>query len=226
MNNDINSNSLKDTTSEDRKGIFLATLGIMTIVVAIAGATYAFFAVETVNNNVISGGSAYDDLYNSDGSFKGLNLTITHKTTAASGKMIPQVGTAIQDAVTANCLDGNSNTICKVYQITIKNTSSVKMDLTGSLSLTAASIPNLRWTTGSSATAGFSEIVDDHYTATDTALGTKFSLAVNATQNFWIVIWINETGDAQEDSGTFTGTVTFTGTAGENTGGITSTITG
>ena len=44
----------------------------------------------------------------------------------------------------------------------------------------------------------------------------------NGSATFYIVVWINEINQAQYDSGTWTGTITFTG---ENGTGITSTIT-
>ena len=222
MNDNIKSQN------NDGKGITLITIGILTIIVAIAGATFAFFQVTATNNN-ITGESAYVA--------NNLELKVTLSSTAATGKLVPQLektGTTniLQKAVTGatgkgSCIDANGNTICKVYTITVTNKTSTKFYVTGTLSLVAANMPNLKWATGTSATAGF----DGTSTTTVhpknyTSLVSNVELAGGASKSYFIVVWISETGAAQTDSGNFTGTVTFNGysTSGTTVSGITSTI--
>lgn len=222
MNDNIKSQN------NDGKGITLITVGILTIIVAIAGATFAFFQVTATNNN-ITGESAYVA--------NNLELKVTLSSTAATGKLVPQLektGTTniLQKAVTGatgkgSCIDANGNTICKVYTITVTNKTSTKFYVTGTLSLDAANMTNLKWATGTSATAGF----DGTSTTTVhpknyTSLVSNVELAGGASKSYFIVVWISETGAAQTDSGNFTGTVTFNGysTSGTTVSGITSTI--
>ena len=222
MNDNIKSQN------NDGKGITLITVGILTIIVAIAGATFAFFQVTATNNN-ITGESAYVA--------NNLELKVTLSSTAATGKLVPQLektGTTniLQKAVTGatgkgSCIDENGNTICKVYTITVTNKTSTKFYVTGTLSLYAANMTNLKWATGTSATAGF----DGTSTTTVhpknyTSLVSNVELAGGASKSYFIVVWISETGAAQTDSGNFTGTVTFNGysTSGTTVSGITSTI--
>ena len=222
MNDNIKSQN------NDGKGITLITVGILTIIVAIAGATFAFFQVTATNNN-ITGESAYVA--------NNLELKVTLSSTAATGKLVPQLektGTTniLQKAVTGatgkgSCIDANGNTICKVYTITVTNKTSTKFYVTGTLSLVAENMPNLKWATGTSATAGF----DGTSTTTVhpknyTSLVSNVELAGGASKSYFIVVWISETGAAQTDSGNFTGTVTFNGysTSGTTVSGITSTI--
>lgn len=222
MNDNIKSQN------NDGKGITLITVGILTIIVAIAGATFAFFQVTATNNN-ITGESAYVA--------NNLELKVTLSSTAATGKLVPQLektGTTniLQKAVTGatgkgSCIDENGNTICKVYTITVTNKTSTKFYVTGTLSLDAANMTNLKWATGTSATAGF----DGTSTTTVhpknyTSLVSNVELAGGASKSYFIVVWISETGAAQTDSGNFTGTVTFNGysTSGTTVSGITSTI--
>ena len=222
MNDNIKSQN------NDGKGITLITVGILTIIVAIAGATFAFFQVTATNNN-ITGESAYVA--------NNLELKVTLSSTAATGKLVPQLektGTIniLQKAVTGatgkgSCIDENGNTICKVYTITVTNKTSTKFYVTGTLSLDAANMQNLKWATGTSATAGF----DGTSTTTVhpknyTSLVSNVELAGGASKSYFIVVWISETGAAQTDSGNFTGTVTFNGysTSGTTVSGITSTI--
>ena len=222
MNDNIKSQN------NDGKGITLITVGILTIIVAIAGATFAFFQVTATNNNITSE-SAYVA--------NNLELKVTLSSTAATGKLVPQLektGTTniLQKAVTGatgkgSCIDENGNTICKVYTITVTNKTSTKFYVTGTLSLDAANMQNLKWATGTSATAGF----DGTSTTTVhpknyTSLVSNVELAGGASKSYFIVVWISETGAAQTDSGNFTGTVTFNGysTSGTTVSGITSTI--
>ena len=222
MNDNIKSQN------NDGKGITLITVGILTIIVAIAGTTFAFFQVTATNNN-ITGESAYVA--------NNLELKVTLSSTAATGKLVPQLektGTTniLQKAVTGatgkgSCIDENGNTICKVYTITVTNKTSTKFYVTGTLSLDAANMQNLKWATGTSATAGF----DGTSTTTVhpknyTSLVSNVELAGGASKSYFIVVWISETGAAQTDSGNFTGTVTFNGysTSGTTVSGITSTI--
>ena len=222
MNDNIKSQN------NDGKGITLITVGILTIIVAIAGATFAFFQVTATNNN-ITGESAYVA--------NNLELKVTLSSTAATGKLVPQLektGTTniLQKAVTGatgkgSCIDANGNTICKVYTITVTNKTSTKFYVTGTLSLDAANMTNLKWATGTSATAGF----DGTSTTTVhpknyTSLVSNVELAGGASKSYFIVVWISEIRAAQTDSGNFTGTVTFNGysTSGTTVSGITSTI--
>lgn len=214
--------------NNDNKGITLITVGILTIIVAIAGATFAFFQVTATDSNVIKGESAY--------TANNLGLKVTLSSSAATGKLVPQLektGTTnlLQKAVTGtggkSCVDGNGNTICKVYTITITNNTETKFYVTGTLSLVAASMPNLKWATGTSATGGFDGVTTSAVHATTyTSLASNVELAGKASTSYYVVVWISETGSAQTDSGTFTGTVTFNGysTSGTTVSGVTSTI--
>ena len=211
--------------NNDFKGIAFISVGILTIVVAIAGATYAWFAVSATNNNVVSGESGY--------TASALTLTVTHSTNSSVGtkKLIPQKDTAIQNAVTGAsgkgaCVDANGNAICKVYTITVKNNTTTQYYVDGTFTLTADSMPNLKWTKGTSATAGFPSPTGTYNTKANTGLVSDVVLAGGASASYYVVVWISEANAAQTDSGTFTGTVTFTGSnaAGSSTG-ITSTIT-
>lgn len=217
--------------NNDGKGITFLTIAILTVVVAIAGSTFAFFQVTASNNNVIRGDSAYVS--------NALELKVNLSSTNATGKLVPQLASSgsgddvvnvLQKAVTGatgkgSCVDENGNTICKVYTITVTNKTTTKYYVTGTLTLTAATMPNLKWAKGTSATAGFSG-TGTTYTKADTALASNVELASNASVNYYVVVWINETGEAQEDSGSFTGTVQFNGysTSGTTVSGVTSTI--
>ena len=62
---------------EERKkqGIFYATMGVATLIVAIIGATFAYFSATDESNNVIVGSAATP----------GLEVTVTNVRTYANG---------------------------------------------------------------------------------------------------------------------------------------------
>lgn len=217
------------------KGIFYGVIGVATLIVAIIGATFAFFTATNTNEGTVAGTAAA----------AGLKLTVTEATTD-TGVMVPQKAEAINTATagtggTRSCVDSNNNTACKVYKITIENEGDSAVTLTGRITFAAtgsAKFTNLKWTkSDTSATAGFGATQvaiggtasEDLYFDVDAKtvyLGAKDD-AENAGADydeFWIVVWIDETGAAQEtdDTGSFTGTITFNSAAG---GGVTSTFT-
>ena len=214
----------------DNKHIYILFISVLTLITAIAGATYAYFSATATNNNVVKGESAYDA--------NALQVDV-EQVSSGTGKLIPQLDSSIQGAVTGasgkgSCIDGNDNTICKVYSIKITNNSNVALNVSGTLILTAASIPNLKWALGTSATSGFPTPTGTYNTISETALGNVALSSVADTTNnnktFYIVIWISETGGVQEDKNAFSGVVTFNGyIQGDDSqvvNGITSTIRG
>ena len=215
---------------KESKIMFFSLLGVLTLITAIAGATYAYFSATATNNNVIKGESAYDA--------NALKLEIT-QVSAGEGKLVPQLNSAIQKAVEGasgkgSCIDANGNTICKVYSIKITNNSNVALNVSGTLTLTAANMTNLRWAKGTGATTGFPTPAGTYNAVSTTALAdTALSSVADTTNNnktFYVVIWISETNTAQEDKNAFSGVVTFNGyIQGDDSqvvNGITSTIRG
>ena len=131
MENNIEINELEvKQKNKTGKGIFIVSTLILTVVAAIAGATFAYFQVTATAN--FNGNSAY--VANS------LTLAITHSTESSVGtkKLIPQKDEKIQTAVTGtsskSCIDANGNAVCKVYTITVKNNTEATVYLTGTLS--------------------------------------------------------------------------------------------
>ena len=200
------------------KGIFYGVIGVATLIVAIIGATFAYFTASATNNETIQGNAAT----------VGLNLTVEKVSDGDKGLVPQKPGAPLTSAMkgvdaTANsgddsCIDANGNTVCQVYKITVENTGSAEAKLKGTLSLDGAGLTNLKWA-----------IVNDFdsnpttQTPSGNSLGESVTLSASASQEYYIVIWINETGAEQTDSGSFTGTVAFNAADGS---GVTSTFTG
>lgn len=201
------------------KGIFYGVIGVATLVVAIIGATFAYFTATASNNNTIAGNAAT----------VGLKVAVEKVTTQATGDLIPldqespvegtpQLPLALKAA--QSCVDDNDNTVCQVYKITVTNNGNSTAVLSGTLTITGATFQNLKWTTLDDATT-YSDGTINPISATQ--LEDSVSLNGSASKEYFIAIWIEETGAPQNDNdkGSFTGTVSFNTAGGD---GVTATF--
>lgn len=205
------------------KGIFYGVIGVATLIVAIIGATFAYFAAGA-SNNTIAGETAT----------VGLNLSVTKVSEDAAAGLIPQPYAGLDGANGAivgnggrSCIDANGNSVCQVYKIVVSTDSDSTLIVDGTLTLEAAGLNDLKWaiitangsddptgeiTVGEAKEKGIKEI-ESSVSLTKTGPITKY-----------IVIWLEEKGDQSSQMGqSFTGTVSYS--AGDTTG-VTSTFTG
>lgn len=214
----MDNNIKKD--NDGRKITFLV-VAILVLMITVSGGTYAYFVLSTPANNAINGTAASASL----------TLAVTEQQQGGtssyntkSGVMVPQLESALGTAMGNNykCVDGNGNTVCKVYSITVTNTSSAAVKVDGSITFTNSSMPNLKWRKVTNATTLGSDTAKAATNNTAQDLATNVSLAkTNGAQTYYIVVWIDEINSAQTDTGTFRATVSFVGDDGK---GITSTV--
>lgn len=168
------------------RGIFYGVIGVATLVVAIIGATFAYFTATGSNNNVITGNMATIQF--------GLNVTKVTHVDETNGGMIPMSNNMVEAAVsnsTANggtCVDNNGNAVCQIYKIDVNNTGTASLFLDGYVSLTGGS-----------------------GTATDVASITP--APTNSTTMRWAQVFCTGT-ETDEITGCTTGGQTTTGAAG------------
>ena len=224
----------------DSKKITITLVLILVLMVTTTGGTYAYLALSANNATTVTGTVAST----------GLTLAVEQqplKNTTNTGVMVPQLETYLGTAMngTNKCVDGNDNVVCKVYKVTITNTSSSAVRVVGTIQFSGnGSMTNLKWRRTSNATTlgSYSTIAVGTNTSNKYDLSAGTACTTNATQgtqsgcttvnlkktgvtgnsqDFYFVVWINETGAAQTDSGTFTATIEFIGANGR---GVTSTI--
>lgn len=122
------------------RGIFYGVIGVATLVVAIIGATFAYFTATASNNTTITGNMATVTF----------GLEVKKVTTAdeKKGGMIPMSNTMVEAALNGTdadadnpkiCVDDNGNAVCQVYKISITNGGTASMFLDGYVSLTGGS---------------------------------------------------------------------------------------
>lgn len=196
---------------ENRKGtgVFYAVVGVATLVVAIIGATFAYFSASATNDTDVKGSTA---------SGASLAIAVTKVSDEANAKnMIPMLSTDLQKGVTGtsskSCIDANGNTVCQVYKVTVTNGSAdIGINVKGTMNLTS-NAKNMKWQVLTDATT-----VDTKATAvaqgTEGVIVANQALTASGTHDFYLVIWLDETNKPQDtdDAGkTFNGTIIFNG---------------
>ena len=194
------------------RGLFYGVIGVATLIVAIIGATFAYFSVNAsiTNNNGISG----DTVNVSETTITGTLTRVTQSTVS----MVPLKTADLQKGINGEggqqCIDKNGAKVCDIYTLTIKNTSSAPVSLAGKLTITATDMADLRWSllesTDSAAGATAKEVSDTVIVA------NELLAAKTGTKTYHFVIWFNETELNQNTQAgkSYSGTVTFTAANG------------
>ena len=242
-------------------GIFYAVVGVATLVVAIIGATFAFFSANA-SAQIPEGSTAaaggvdlkVTPVTNTNTNLVPLNLRLND--TAGVDK-VDQFAPAMEKG----CVDENGNNVCQVYRIVVSNKSTTSsIQIRGTLKLTSDA-SNMYWRlidaedNGTTMTSGSKVAYSTDIKATDAGatgdltVGGNSKATLNGTigtgpavsshtlgytsadnsATYYVVIWLEEMGTAQEggdgqtsaDAGkTFSGSVLFSAVDanGNNTG--------
>ena len=131
---------------ENKKGssIFLGVIGVATLIVAIIGATFAYFSAQTNSDaDAIDVGSTEVSLdYNDEiNTLLKTNLVPAKEIIASYGGLnstyIAQSG--------KQCVDDNGNDICSLYEFTIINPTNANQDITVSLDVVNNGFEHLKY---------------------------------------------------------------------------------
>ena len=126
-------------------GLFYALTGVITLIIAVAGATFAFFSAS--NTAAIPQGTTAEA--------GGIDLKVA-PVTDTSNNLVPlnlRVGDTtgvdtkdqFEPAMAANCVDENNNNVCQVYRIVVTNKSSAStVSVRGQLTLKSTAT-NMYW---------------------------------------------------------------------------------
>lgn len=115
--------------------VFYGVIGVATLMVAIMGATFAYFTATAENTATIGGNMAT----------VGLDVIVTKMTTIdeTKGGLIPMSNNMIEQAINKSsnqiCVDDNGNAVCQIYKVTVTNESSVSMFVDGYVTLSGGS---------------------------------------------------------------------------------------
>lgn len=207
----------------NRRGseIFLGVIGVATLVVAIIGATFAFFSASTNSDaDAISVQSTTLALNYTD--ITGTNLKsalIPATERVATYAALNQTGA--EAGKNKQCTDDNSNDVCSVYQFTVTNPSTTTaQDITFTLDVALNGFANLKYKiyngVAADLTAGTTEPAvaestvvktgtfpavasgGEHQTVNLTELNKQLGTSSSSNSvTYTMVIWLNETNHNQ-----------------------------
>ena len=127
------------------KGIFYGVIGVATLIVAIIGATFAYFTATTRSGQLITGSAATASLDVKVDRLTGYSEG-EGAVSAAEAKyvMVPQLDVALGEAlkgsdVTGNkaCIDANGSLVCEIYKIRVANNGSAAISVSGKIDFVA-----------------------------------------------------------------------------------------
>lgn len=207
-----------DKNERKGQGTFYMIIAMLTLVVAIVGATFAYFSLQASDENTIKGNAAQ----------AGLSLEVRKVSVDASGDLVPLDETLLEKAIKGDsatgsqmCVDKNGNTVCQVYEVKVTNEGSAATAVNGSLTLSAETITNLKWQIMTDQSTPVTD-TGQFKTTDDTELAKNDTVEANpGTKTYYIMIWIDEIESPQNDSdtGAFTGVVSFTSADGSGVTG-------
>lgn len=201
--------------------IILPILLVVLLVVGVVSVTYAYFQA-SANNNDIQGGTA---------TATELELKVAKISTSATGNLIP-LDNDVESLTTAakgynfsgttydetkSCIDKNGYSVCQIYEITIKNNSTAAVVLNGGItSLEGEKTPNIACAVMNNSTS----VTNNATCISSTSIANKEKINANDEKKYYMIVYINNLHTEQYDTGTFSGTVSFTSTNGGVTAGF------
>lgn len=197
------------------KGIFYGVIGVATLIVAIIGATFAFFSASQSNSNTIQGNT----LNVSDSFTLNVEKVTFGGATAPSNDLVPADlnggdASGITQALTANC-EKDGYTGCHLYRITAESgqelsTASITID---SLTTTAGTKDRWKYSvfTGSESEAtGFLKN-DTFAKATGYDMHDGASVDADTPVVYYLLIYLENIDSDQSgtETGSYSGSVSF-----------------
>ena len=181
------------------KKLIIFEIVCVALIIGLIGYTYSFFNVTATNDSVIYGEAASVNL----------SLTVEKLAPSTNKGLVPQLDQYITSAVigrNGSCVDDNNNNVCQVYKITVTN-SGASVYVNGRLNLDAKNNPNLKWAIISGTTNP--TLVSNANPYSYVKLTENELYNSNESKDYYIVLWISETGTIQTDQGGFSGVVTI-----------------
>ena len=195
MENDVEQNILKRSS----KKLIIFEIVCVALIIGLIGYTYSFFNVTATNDSVIYGEAASVNL----------SLEVEKIAPSTNKGLVPQLDQYITSAVigrNGSCVDDNNNNVCQVYKITVTNSGSA-LYVNGTLTLSAKNNPNLKWAEISGTTNP--TLKSNVNSNTYMQLTSNEYYNSGEAKDYYVVLWISETGIAQSDNGDFSGIVRF-----------------
>lgn len=234
---------MENNVFDEGKKIFTKTQLTVTLILilflSVTSATYAYFAISATDTNTITGSAATVNLT--------LTVTKLFPTTnnTNTGVLVPQLSVSennsspLSTALKNGCVDANQNVVCQVYKIIIENVGGTATQVVdGMVSFYSNSamttsintnMPNLKWKlidsvdTDIPVNSVLGTRADNAAVSEETDFVSNLTLVTNAKYEYYMIIWIDETGEDQptDEGNSFFGKIEFNSSNGT---GVTSTF--
>ena len=120
---------------EDKRGIFFGIIGVLTLIVAIIGASLAYFSINAKSDDdaVIVQAATVQIVYDDGDQVAITNIIPTSKAVAL--ETVRRAGETYNDATLGEttyqrCIDDNGRVVCGVYDFTLTNSGEKSLDIT------------------------------------------------------------------------------------------------
>ena len=193
-----------------KKKLLLGIVSIFAYALIITGGSYAYFSYRNSNSSVVTGEAA-----TIDADLK-VERVVPVKTTT---NLVPLLDKNLDIALKGTrgvsaCVDANSNLSCEVYKITLTNTGSTNLRLSGSITLNATGsnniFRNLKWELLEDVNARKQEYLTNSLGTS--ILDENINISSKSSKTYYIALWLSETNKDQSntDYGKYGGLVEFT----------------
>ena len=225
-------------------GIFLGVVGVATLIVAIIGASFAYFSIQASSEEGAVELQAYS--FNASLSMSriddaaGKDLIPVNPTGTVPGASAPD-NTNLAYAVnvaTNKCVDKNGFAVCALYEVTVSNDSDAPLTLNGvikTLANTAAGsssepFSNLQYRLATKSGDAYTIDATGHNIivsgSDEVSLGDAITVPAKSGETpgsytMYVIVYLNDNGDQSQEMGaSYSGQIIFTssGTANQLTG--------
>lgn len=230
---------------EDKRGIFFGVVGVLTLIVAIIGASLAYFSINAKSDDdalkvqaatvqIVYKDSDKLDVKEIIPSTKAVALE-TYRRYLAGETYKGKVGEETTDIPYEKCVDDKGYTVCGVYEFTLTNNGVNSVDITAkviptALAEDAVEFKNLKFSlfdiskVAEGSTENGVEVVNGSTITYNefNIITDPVSIASKTTSKYRLFVWLDEQKGPQD----YEQGATFSGTIHINVPGAESTITG
>ena len=207
-----------ENEKRNRGSLVYAIVGVCTLILAVVGATYAYYQASVSNTNAVTGEAG-------GGAAPEMTISKVSSVGTKGNKLIPidETVAMLNNAAKATnqCVDKNGYTVCDVYKVEVTNKTDTATAFDISLNIPAVkAMPYLSaitmGTTNNTVTAidrigteanGTARAIDGKICTTNSVTNAK-------TTACYFMVYIKNKDSAQTDSSTYHGTVTAESTIG------------
>lgn len=189
------------------KGLFYGVIGVATLIVAIIGATFAWFTATAGGETktvVKTGTLSIEYVTSGEGSGKVVNASNLKPATTAQVLAAYKRG----DCKFAGDATGATETICAFAKVTVKNTGTLYAKIDADFTITDNTYEDNKLM--------YSAFTDEPTALTGAPVGANVTLpsaqalAPDATNSFTVLLWLDQTAENNNANKTFTASINVT----------------